>query len=259
MPIPKQISFFIIYRVVYVPLLKKPFHHRQFEQHLAHPSLDVIKNLAFKMSYNPFNRPTASQLSKLISWRVKCSSLQLPTLDLLRRNYPGVLKNLRLCFFCNETDESNIHFWTCDSTLSLLRPIFADYAIKLKELLLIHAERVEAHWSDSIRFCEIFSWTRDPTFQLTDSHPILALLLNYIPRKILAPFKAAIKSKNLIGRILLEFVYKLQQDIYNIWKIRCDKFSDCKSSNQITTKSFSRYRRSEHIDEQVFDPSPSRC
>ncbi|GBC13240.2 ribonuclease H-like domain-containing protein [Rhizophagus irregularis DAOM 181602=DAOM 197198] len=51
--------------------------------------------------YNSFSKPTSKQYTKHISWRVKCSSHNLPTLDILNRNYPELLQNYETCILCS--------------------------------------------------------------------------------------------------------------------------------------------------------------
>lgn len=100
--------------------LDRPFRIRRLEQHLFHTSLDVIRSLAFDsiidwelikswMNFNSFDRPTSRQLSKIISWRMKCSSLTLPTLDRLNRDYPLIMKDFKLCLLCGSENETNLH------------------------------------------------------------------------------------------------------------------------------------------------------
>lgn len=69
--------------------LKKPLEYRKLEQHLSHESLHLIRKLSFDelvnweftkfwMAFYLLNRPTARQLSKITSWKMKASTLQLP-------------------------------------------------------------------------------------------------------------------------------------------------------------------------------------
>lgn len=85
----------------------------------------------FWMTFYLFNRLTARQLSKITSWKMKASTLQLPTLDILNKNYPDILKGLKTCFLCKTENETNLHLWQCQETLTLLAPIFNNFVIKL--------------------------------------------------------------------------------------------------------------------------------
>ncbi|CAB5185235.1 unnamed protein product [Rhizophagus irregularis] len=73
---------------------------------------------------------------------------------------------------------------------------------------------------------------------------LLIFLLNYTPNELLAPFQAAIRSKERIKRLLLSFVHDLHVEIYNtIWKTRNSKFKEWKIFNNISKKTFQNYRR----------------
>ncbi|RGB21834.1 hypothetical protein C1646_777163 [Rhizophagus diaphanus] len=66
----------------------------QFEIHLSHNSLQLIRDFTlenlinweftkFGMTFNAFDRPISKQHQKLTSWKLKASTQQLPTLDIL--------------------------------------------------------------------------------------------------------------------------------------------------------------------------------
>ncbi|PKB93552.1 hypothetical protein RhiirA5_440278, partial [Rhizophagus irregularis] len=85
--------------------LSKPLQYRQFEIHLSHNSLQLIKDFAldnlinweftkFWMTYNSFDLPTSKQHTKLTSWKFKASTQQLPTLDIMNRKFPDIMNGL---------------------------------------------------------------------------------------------------------------------------------------------------------------------
>lgn len=93
-----------------------------------------ILNYAW-FKYNSFTKPTSQQFSKHISWHIKCSNNNLPTLDILNRNYPNLLNNYDTCFMCSSTKETNDHFWNCPQVLKLITPIFDAHYNKFKTLI----------------------------------------------------------------------------------------------------------------------------
>ncbi|GBC47903.1 uncharacterized protein OCT59_000410 [Rhizophagus irregularis] len=195
------------------------------------------------MTYDSFDHPTSKQHTKFTSWKLKASTQQLPTLDIMNRKFLDIMNGLTTCFLCNEETESNNYIWQCSKTLSLLKPIFDNHAIKLHAILTEHADSPPCIWQDSIRFCQLFSWTRDQQTNVTHHQILLTFLLNYIPQKLLVSFQATIKSKKKIKRLLLNFVHDLHVDIYTtIWKLRCLYFKEWKVHNNITRKSFTSYR-----------------
>ncbi|RGB38132.1 hypothetical protein C1646_756069 [Rhizophagus diaphanus] len=72
--------------------------------------------------YNSFSKPTSQQYSKHVSWKIKCLMLNLPTLDILNRNYPELLYGYDTCFLCENDKETNDHFWNCPKVLNLSHP-----------------------------------------------------------------------------------------------------------------------------------------
>lgn len=92
--------------------IRRITNFQYFEWHLAHQNLQKVKHYALNniidweysqlwFKYNSFSKPTSKQYTKHISWRVKCSSHNLPTLDILNRNYPELLQNYETCILCS--------------------------------------------------------------------------------------------------------------------------------------------------------------
>ncbi|PKK69723.1 hypothetical protein RhiirC2_712442 [Rhizophagus irregularis] len=83
--------------------VKRIINFQYFEQHLSHQNLHKLKDYTLDniidwefsqlwFKYNPFTKLTSEKYSKHVSWQIKCSSYNLPTLDILNRNYPEFLK-----------------------------------------------------------------------------------------------------------------------------------------------------------------------
>ncbi|PKB94059.1 hypothetical protein RhiirA5_439656 [Rhizophagus irregularis] len=88
------------------------------------------------MNYNPFQKATSQSYSKHVSWRMKCSNYALPTLDLLNRNYPDILKGFDTCFLCSNSTETNEHFWICSESINILKDIFMKHELIYKSLII---------------------------------------------------------------------------------------------------------------------------
>ncbi|EXX70865.1 hypothetical protein RirG_083660 [Rhizophagus irregularis DAOM 197198w] len=123
--------------------IKQIINFQYFEWHLQHKNLHKVKDYALDnlidwefsqlwFKYNSFSKPTSEQYSKHISWRIKCSSNNLPTLDILNRNYLDLLNNFNTCFLCSVDKESNDHLWNCPKVLSIITPIFEEFYNKYK-------------------------------------------------------------------------------------------------------------------------------
>ncbi|CAB4426635.1 unnamed protein product [Rhizophagus irregularis] len=240
--------------------LKKPLSYRILESHISHRSLSIIKQYALDQTidwqfsqlwirHNPFDRPTSIQLSRFTSWKIKCSTHSLPTLDILNRNYPDLLKGFTSCFFCNDDIEDNHHLWTCPRVIDILCPIFKRFHDTFKILIVNNSDRYVALYEVAIKFCDIFNWTERSLMNITDNPHLHCLLLNLIPKEIIYPFKAAGIGKDRMKKILINFLYDLHKDIYEaVWKERSIMWKETKQRLNITKSSFRDYRRTHPND-----------
>ncbi|PKK62779.1 hypothetical protein RhiirC2_789854 [Rhizophagus irregularis] len=241
--------------------IKRIINFQYFERHLKHQNIHRIKDYALNnlidwefsqiwFKYNSLSKPTSEQYSKHVSWRIKSSSNNLPTLDILNRNYPDLLNNHETCFLCLTEKESNDHLWNCPRVLSLITPIFLEHYNKFKTLITSESESVYALYSDAITRNIIFKWARTrPPNQIIDIPDLHCLLINFVPISLSYPFKAAKISKNITKKILLKFLFDLHKDIYEtIWKARASAWKEFKKTHHITKKSFNNYRRDHNRD-----------
>ncbi|PKY17906.1 hypothetical protein RhiirB3_430623 [Rhizophagus irregularis] len=240
--------------------IKRIINFQYFERHLKHKNLHKVKDYALNnlidwefsqlwFKYNSFSKPTSNQYSKHISWRIKCSSNNLPTLDILNRNYPELLDNFDTCFLCSAAKETNDHLWNCPCVLTLITPIFKEHYNKFKTLITSESDSLYALYSDSITRNRIFTWTNKPPQHITDIPELHCLLMNFTPISLTYPFTAAKINKNKTKKLLLQFLYTLHKDIYeSIWKARSAIWKTFKKEHNITKKSFIRYRQDHHHD-----------
>ncbi|PKC58987.1 hypothetical protein RhiirA1_470111 [Rhizophagus irregularis] len=208
----------------------------------AHQNLQKVKHYALNniidweysqlwFKYNSFSKPTSKQYTKHISWRVKCSSHNLPTLDILNRNYPELLQNYETCFLCSTHKETNEHLWNCPQVLILLTPIFEEHYNKFKTLITSESNSLYALYSDSITRNPIFKWVKKPPQQIINIPELHCLLMNFIPTSLTYPFKVAKISKKSTKKLLLKFLFDLYKDIYEkIWKQRAIAWRQFKKS-----------------------------
>ncbi|PKC66601.1 hypothetical protein RhiirA1_459506 [Rhizophagus irregularis] len=82
-------------------------HQIPTKDHFNHPSLSEIKEAILLIGHVPANgsiitdmKPPQVQHTKDIAWKIKCSTLSLPMLDILNRNFPKLLNDLTLCLLC---------------------------------------------------------------------------------------------------------------------------------------------------------------
>ncbi|POG67801.1 hypothetical protein GLOIN_2v1843361 [Rhizophagus irregularis DAOM 181602=DAOM 197198] len=234
---------------------KRITNFQNFQKHLSHNQLDRIKHHALNnlidweysqlwFKYNSFSKPTCEQYTKHVSWKIKCSSNNLPTMDILNRNYPDLIKENEPCFLCSLHIETNDHLWNCPQVLSIIKPIFEKFYEKFKTIITSESNSVYALYSDSITQNPIFKWTKKPPTQIADIPELYCLLRNFIPTNLTYPFKAAKISKTITKKLLLNFIFDLHRELYEkIWKVRATKWKQYKKDHDINKKSFVNYRR----------------
>jgi ribonuclease HI len=243
--------------------VKKIIQNLHFESHLAHTNLSSIRKAHLKdainwlwtqlwMKYNLYNRPTSLTLRNRYSWNVKISTYNLPTLDILQRNYPSIIKNKTECLLCDSTIESNEHLWKCDFSLRALYKIFSKHREILISLLQSNASKPLILINDTVKYSLLFKWTFKPYDSqiFDDDHPIMLLIRNYIPQDLVGIFEANFRNRHEYKKLLLDFIYNLHLDIYkSIWKIRSDKWVELKRSlriNKASFKSLKQRRKDNH-------------
>ncbi|PKK62541.1 hypothetical protein RhiirC2_790232 [Rhizophagus irregularis] len=235
--------------------INRIINFQYMERHISHHNLSRIKYYTLQnlidweytqlwFKYNSFSKPTSQKYSKHISWRIKCSSFNLPTLDILNRNYPDLLHGYDTCFLCEQDKECNYHFWNCPEVLKIITPIFKKHYTIFKNLITSGSNSTYALYSDSITRCTIFRWTRNIPNSIKDIPDLHCFLLNYIPIGLSYPFKAAKISKAITKKILLKFIFDLYKDIYeSVWKQRSQSWKSFKHQHALTKSQFINYHR----------------
>ncbi|PKC03998.1 hypothetical protein RhiirA5_422927 [Rhizophagus irregularis] len=127
--------------------------------------------------FNGRNDTTSPLHSKDLKWRIRCSTLTLPTLDIMNRNSPLLIKDHTQCLLCNNTVESNVHLWECPEIYERIRIGFIALGDKLIDLLSIHANKLVSSITDSVQYSNTFRWA----YRSKPIHPVaLFLLKSYI-------------------------------------------------------------------------------
>lgn len=76
------------------------------------------------LNFNAHKEPTSNKHTKDVSWKIKTSTNTLPTLDILNRNYPNLIRNRTNCLLCNSQTETNQHIWQCPNLIPDIRSTF---------------------------------------------------------------------------------------------------------------------------------------
>ncbi|CAB4403686.1 unnamed protein product [Rhizophagus irregularis] len=226
-------------------------NYRRLDEHFNHPSLKTIKEstkdhlidwaLSSKwFGYNGRNDTTSSLHSKDIKWRIRCSTLTLPTLDILNRNFPLVIKDRMNCLLCDTVNESNIHLWECPQLYEKIRNCFIVMGDKLIDLLKIHADRLSLVIVDSIKYSKTFRWA----YRSEPIHPVAYLLLkSYITNDLVGILRSHMNTMKSINNILMLYMQICSLMIkMDIWKFRNQIWHTRRENWGISKKTFTKYR-----------------
>ncbi|PKY45935.1 hypothetical protein RhiirA4_460671 [Rhizophagus irregularis] len=203
--------------------------YRRLDNHLNHPSLETIKDSTKKLlinwtlsskwfNFNGRNDSTSPLHSKDVKWRIRCSTLTLPILDIMNRNFPLLIKDRTQCLLCDNHIESNNHLWECPKNYDIIKTIFIQMGDSLIKLLNTHADRLSLVIPDSIKYSQTFKWA----YRSEPIHPVAILLLkSYISNDLLGIFRAHINTMKYIIKILLPYMQQCSLLIkINVWKNR---------------------------------------
>uniref|UniRef100_U9TVR6 Uncharacterized protein n=1 Tax=Rhizophagus irregularis (strain DAOM 181602 / DAOM 197198 / MUCL 43194) TaxID=747089 RepID=U9TVR6_RHIID len=124
-------------------------------------------------NFNGRNDSTSISHTKDLKWKIRCSTLILPTLDILNRRYPLIMKDNINCLFCLNTPESNHHLWICPETRSLIRNCFITLGNTLIDLLTKNADKLSLVVPDSVKISPTFRWA----YRNEEIHPVALLFL----------------------------------------------------------------------------------
>ncbi|PKY17509.1 hypothetical protein RhiirB3_430153 [Rhizophagus irregularis] len=183
--------------------------------------------------------------------------MTLPTLDILNRNYPLIMKDENNCLFCNDTPETNHHIWTCPVTYTIIQECFVILGDRLIEIIKRKADKLSLVVSDSIKYSKTFRWS----YRKEPIHPVALLLLkSYITNDMVGIFRSHFNKASIIIQHLLPFVQECSSLFKsNIWKIRNQKWKVIKSAMGLTKLSFKNYHKNfKDFNNPVTDANTSR-
>ncbi|PKY62352.1 hypothetical protein RhiirA4_526615, partial [Rhizophagus irregularis] len=226
--------------------------YRRLDNHLNHPSLETIKDSTKKLlinwslssqwfNYNGRNDSTSSLHAKDLKWKIRCSTLTLPTLDIMNRNFPLLIKDRTQCLLCDDHIETNNHLWECPNNYDIIKSSFIQMGDNLIKLLNTHADRLSLVISDSIKYSPTFKWA---IYRSEPIHPVAILLLkSYISNDLLGIFRSHINTMKHIVKLILPYMQECSILIkMNIWTKRNRLWKTLRDAWGITKKSFTKYR-----------------
>ncbi|PKY59604.1 hypothetical protein RhiirA4_482478 [Rhizophagus irregularis] len=226
-------------------------NYRRLDNHLNHPSLNSIKEatkthlidwaLSSKwFHYNGRNDTTSPLHSKDIKWKIRCSTLTLPTLDILNRNFPLIIKDRINCLLCDTCTESNVHLWECPQLYEKIRNCFVTMGNKLIDLLKLHADKLSLVITDSIKHSKTFRWA----YRSEPIHPVALLFLkSYITNDLVGIFRPHINTMKSIITLLMPYMHTCSLLIKTeIWKTRNQLWKIQRDNWGLSKKNFTKYR-----------------
>lgn len=222
---------------------------------------------ALWFNHNGRDDPTSFSYTKDISWKIKTSTRNLPTLDILNRNYPKLIKDRTTCLLCTQATETNEHIWNCPVLFHHIKFCFLQLATTLENLLITHGDKLTTAVTDTIKTSLTFRWSfsTPDTGSPLPQHALL-LLQSYITTDLYQIFRLHFKTIKPLYSHLLNF---MQEAIglfkSNIWKVRSQAWKEWKLREGITKQDFKNYYtqhrtplRSERRNHEDFTPSSQR-
>ncbi|CAB4424299.1 unnamed protein product [Rhizophagus irregularis] len=214
------------------------------------------------INHNPLNSPTSEKLKNLQSEKIKKSSFNYPTGNVLRRNYPDLYPEGRItCTECNLHEDTNALIGLCPQHRSNISQLLKKYKEKLIDLIKENNDSCFSFDIDSsINASNMFQLlpdvldasldmdldsTNPPTVTTIPwEQPWLLLLHHLIPIDLVTFFYRYLSKKSDRDRLLIQYVNDFIKELTLItWSPRSRSFKNWEKSLDITPKKKKNYRR----------------
>ncbi|PKK73009.1 hypothetical protein RhiirC2_359008 [Rhizophagus irregularis] len=214
------------------------------------------------INHNPFDSPTSDKLKKIQSEKIKKSTFNYPTGNILQRNYPDLYPKGRInCAECNTHEDSNALIGLCPQHRNHISQLLTKYKNKLIELINNHNDSsFTFDIQSSVNASNFFRLLPDEldntlsmnnipteTTNTTDipwEQPWLLLLHHLIPVDLSTFFYRYFSRKCDRDRYLIQYVSDFIKELNLItWAPRSRSFKNWEKSLNITSKSKKTYRR----------------
>jgi ribonuclease HI len=241
---------------------------KRMENHLNHENMSTIKKATANNLINwhassrwfhykdPAIVGTSLTHTKSVSWKIKISTGHLATLDILNRNFPKLINNNTLCFFCKRHDD---HIWNCQEIRSQLSNEFDRLARFLEKLLIDNSDKLQISVHSTIKYSKTFRWTSHHSYDLPPEPTLL--IKSYITDDLYSIFKAHFSHRKNLEKHLFIFMNECSSTFKSkFWKQRSLLWKAWKADNNITKNDFKNYRRNVRDCSSVFNntiPTPS--
>ena len=194
------------------------------------------------IKYSPYDEPTSEQISMYFSKKLKYHLNQLPTTDILHRNYPKLIDQ-QSCFLCNTVAESNHHLWKCYKVTNYLYNAARGLAHSIIKFVTSHRPKQARSITSYINSLELFNPVQYQNGRpLRVNHPVLMMFNQLIPNTLVNIFhKYRIGIKFTKPFLLNELTIFYKYLHVNIWKFRNVHFKNFKSTHNINKQSFKDY------------------
>ncbi|PKB98789.1 hypothetical protein RhiirA5_430804 [Rhizophagus irregularis] len=209
------------------------------------------------INFNPTDTPTSTKLRNIQSSKIKKSTFNHPTGNILQRNYPDLYPLGRInCTECSFDEDTNSHIGLCPAHRSAIEPLLSKFKQKLIDLIKDeHTSSfsfdIECRINNSNMFKllpNILDTARqaDPTtlIRIPREQPWILLLHHLIPRDLAVFFDNYFSKKNERSRFLIQFVSEFISELTTItWSSRSRSFKRWEKSLDITLKKKKNYRK----------------
>ncbi|RGB22720.1 hypothetical protein C1646_775646 [Rhizophagus diaphanus] len=204
----------------------------------------------------------SDKLRKIHAEKVKKSTFNCATGDILRRNYPNLYPPGQiLCINCNKYEDTNVHTGLCPSHRSNISILLNEYKQKLSDL--IKAKNTSSFTFDidhNINNSNMFKLLPDtidtallhhtnPTTPQDGTYvpreqPWILLLYHLIPADLTELFYMYFGQQKLCDRLLIQYVADFTAALkISTWAVRAQNFKKWEKSLNITSKKKKQYQR----------------
>ncbi|RGB40376.1 hypothetical protein C1646_739642 [Rhizophagus diaphanus] len=214
------------------------------------------------INHNPTDTPTSDKLRKIHAEKIKKSTFNYTTGDILRRNYPKLYPPGQiLCTNCDQYEDTNAHVGLCPSHRSNILTVLNGYKQKL--LNLIKEKNTSSFTFDidhNINNSNMFKLLPDTLnqallqqtdtstprddIQIPKTQPWILLLHHLIPTELSDLFYMYFGQQKLRDHLLIQYVADFTTALkISIWSIQARNFKKWEKSLNITSKKKKQYRR----------------
>ncbi|CAB4485285.1 unnamed protein product [Rhizophagus irregularis] len=209
------------------------------------------------INYNPLDVPTSKKLRSLQSTKIKRSTFNYPTGNILQRNYPNLYPSGQInCTDCMAHEDTNAHVGLCPAHHNAIKSLLKKFKIKLIALLLANNDSTFTFGIDSrVNNSNLFKLLPNVLESallpdekghiiIPNDQPWILLLHHLIPQDLAVLFNDYFSKKRDRERHLIKYITDFISELTIItWSSRSRSFKKWEKSINITSRDKKSYRK----------------